>query len=216
MIQTERIVCARLLQRPADLDAVARRILDGQVMVYPTETVYGIGGRADRDDVRQRILDAKGRSAEAPMILLASERKSFEPLGVRFPPLALRLADAFWPGRLTLVLPTVSGESVGIRVCDHPFIKAIAGLVPVPVFSTSANRSAEAYDGDPRVIFRLFDGAADFMVDEGQLPVSKPSSVVRVNDDSGYELIREGAVPRSAIDSVARGERAVTDTLAGG
>jgi L-threonylcarbamoyladenylate synthase len=205
MIRTERIDCAGLLAGPERLASVARRIRDGAVFVYPTETIYGIGGRADREDVRERILVAKGRAADNPMILLAADPRVFERHGARFSAEARRLADAFWPGRVTLVVSDAAGGTVAVRQSDHPFVTAIGPLVDAPLFSTSANLSGESYDSDPTRIWRTFDGRVDFMIDCGALPPSAPSTVVRALDGEPPAVLREGAVSAEAIRGVLRG-----------
>ncbi len=205
MIPTERVDCEQLLIDPVRFADVARRVLEGAVCVYPTETIYGIGGRCDREDVRERILRIKGRAADNPLILLASSPSHFQRLGLRFSAAAKTLAGRFWPGPLTLVVQERSGSTVAVRQTDNPFVMALGGVLDVPLFSTSANRSGEAYDGDPQRIWELFSGRVEFMIDSGVLAPSAPSTVVADTADGTVRIVREGAVSAAAIREALRG-----------
>jgi len=189
-----------ILAEPALMHRIAARILDGAVFVYPTETIYGIGGRCDSEAVRKRIIAVKQRVPGTPMILLAARRSGFSTIPLVFPEAAGKLAEAFWPGKLTLVLPSQDGTTyTAIRVTDHPFITALASYFDIPLFSTSANLSSEPYDGDPERIRLLFEGRVDFIVDAGELPVSPPSTVVKVTIENKVEVVREGVVGKGLI-----------------
>jgi L-threonylcarbamoyladenylate synthase len=201
----ERILLSQLLTEgngSADLlDRFAWRIREGAIFIYPTETIYGIGGRADNQQIESRILEIKKRPPESPMILLAADRKAFEHLSPVFPRAAETLAQKFWPGSLTLVLPSPHvPQGIGIRVSPHPFMKLLHFLIDKPVFSTSANISGQPYTNDPDRIFQIFRNDVDFMIDDGILPVSAPSTVVRVTEENRVEIIREGAVSRYEIE----------------
>jgi L-threonylcarbamoyladenylate synthase len=193
----------------ARIESIARRIEAGEIFVYPTETIYGIGGRADNDDVKQKILRAKKRKLDHPMILLAGDKKAFIDFGVCFPPIAQNLAQYFWPGHLTLVLPFGNAkETIGVRVSNYPFIFALYKTLKVPIFSTSANISGQPYVNDPEHIFTIFKGKVDFMIDAGILQPSLSSTVVKILTDNKIGLVREGAIPKekimsSIIDSVS-------------
>jgi L-threonylcarbamoyladenylate synthase len=196
----QRILLADLLRSTDLLADVARRLDAGEVCVYPTETIYGIGGRADSDAVRLRIIAAKKRPPENPMILIAASLSSLETLDLVFPDAARRLAAEFWPGNLTLVLPSrKQAQPIGVRVSDHPFIAALGAHLNVPVFSSSANYSGEPYVGAPDTLYKLFRDSVDFMVDAGELPKSLPSTVVNVSADSVVTVLREGAIPTEHV-----------------
>jgi len=208
MIQAERYTLSELLDSSARMAALAERVVAGALFVYPTETIYGLGGRADRATVRRRLVEAKARGKEQPLILVAGNREAFSFSGVEFPDAAERLAVRLWPGRLTLVLPTpAQGGTLGVRVSDHPFIQALTPHFSLPLFSTSANLSGTPYVGEPDTIFRIFAASTDFMIDAGVLPPSEPSTVVRVDRASRVEILREGAVSAAAVSAAADGPR---------
>jgi L-threonylcarbamoyladenylate synthase len=182
------------------LRCVAERAGNGEVFVYPTETIYGIGGRADSAAVEMRISAVKNRLKPSPFILLAADLESFSSYGITFPPEARMLARKFWPGNLTLVLPSKHHESgIGIRISGHPFVAALCREINMPVFSTSANISDKVYVNDPGEIFRTFDGKIDFFIDAGKLPGSMPSTVLKIGEDGSFEILREGTISRKQI-----------------
>jgi Sua5/YciO/YrdC/YwlC family protein len=186
-----------------NLKGICDRIDAGDVFIYPTETIYGIGGRADKDEVRQRILKAKKRKLDHSMIILAGKKETFSQCNVDFPPAAKKLSNHFWPGFLTLVLPIKNEkETLGVRVSNHPFIQAIFTKIHMPIFSTSANISGTEYKNNPEEIYSIFSHGADFMIDAGKLPPSPPSTVVSVSRDNTVTIVREGAISREEIGSV--------------
>jgi L-threonylcarbamoyladenylate synthase len=199
-MKTERYRLGDLLASPPAMSRIADRLMAGQVGLYPTETIYGIGGRADSPTVKERIFEAKERPRENPLIAIASAPEFFDRLGAVFPAAAQKLAASFWPGRLTLVLPVRdSGETVAVRTSDHPFIIALFRHLAVPILSTSANLSGRQYHGSPDVLWDTFNSRLDFMIDAGELPASGPSTVVRVFGDSRIEIVREGVVSAEAV-----------------
>lgn len=187
----------------APLRKIAAAVADGAVFVYPTETIYGIGGSYTAPGVREKILLAKKRAHTAPLIVIASRRKFFSGLPLLFPPAAEALARAFWPGMLTLVLPsTIEPGGIAVRVSNHPFIETIFRHCCVPLYSSSANMSGEPYVNDPDVIYRQFSGAIDFMIDAGSLPSSVPSTVVKISGNNDVTVVREGVIPSEKVYAV--------------
>ena len=188
------------------LEKLTERISRGAVFIYPTETIYGIGGRCDNAEVYRRIIAVKERPPDQPMILVAAHRSSLTFLDISLPPAARQLAAAWWPGPLTIVLPSASRpEGIAVRVSDHPFLCVLAHSFTVPLFSTSANVSGTPYRPDPDTIFAEMKDQVDFMVDAGVLPVSEPSTVVRVGEDNTVTVLREGVVSTAAIRSTVTG-----------
>ncbi len=204
MTSTERIPLEELLESadaPGRLEKLAGELRQGKIMAYPTDTIYGLGGVV-ADTVRKRIVAAKQRAPDHPMLWIASSREIIVSSGCVFSPAAVSLADRFWPGRLTLIVGNSRGQATGVRVSDHPFIVALGALLPRPLFSTSANVSGSRYINDPNYIYSIFDGAVDYLIDAGPLPESKPSTVVDVSAAGEVRIIREGAVGASEIQAV--------------
>jgi L-threonylcarbamoyladenylate synthase len=205
MILTDRIPLVSLLSAGrSSLQKIADRITGGDLFVYPTETIYGIGGRADSKTVEQQIMSVKGRIENAPFILLAADITAFSAFDLQFPPMALLLAEKFWPGNLTLLVQSKKNSSwLGIRVSRYSFINALFSALNVPIFSTSANMSGQPYVNDPDIIFNIFNGKVNFMIDAGILAGSKPSTVVKVYPDNTLEVIREGTIPKNILEKIA-------------
>jgi L-threonylcarbamoyladenylate synthase len=191
----------------SDAREAARCIREGGVIVYPTETVYGIGCDPWNRAAVERVLAMKGRRGDNPMLLLASSRRMVEERFGALDALAGALASAFWPGPLTLVIRPAAecpeylyGPSGGIavRVTSHEAVAAMAEAFGGPIVSTSANLS-----GHPPVLSfedarALFGGAADMVLDSREPCTGVPSTVV--DTLSGTPVcVREGAVPFSLI-----------------
>ncbi|HLV32122.1 MAG TPA: L-threonylcarbamoyladenylate synthase [Chitinispirillaceae bacterium] len=202
-MKAERITLHSALDKKKHLDYICHLIKSESVFVYPTDTIYGIGGRTDSDNVKSRILEIKGRFSGNPMILIASDLKYFKHYNIRFSSIALKIADLFWPGLLTLVLQSdLNPQGVAIRISDHPFIKAVNTITGTPLFSTSANISNEKYNPDPDFIYKTFSDSVDFMIDAGLLPLSEPSTVIKISESDEITILREGVVSREKLESV--------------
>lgn len=189
-----------------DLGAAVGALRAGQMVVYPTETLYGLGARALSAAAVARVASLKGRAASSPIAVLASdvamaERVLLEPL-----PAARRLMARFWPGPLTLVLqarPSLPPEltaagAIGVRVSAHPIARALAAAVGEPLTATSANPTG-APPPDRLEDARVYFGArVAAYVDGGTLVGGLPSTVVSIGADA-VRMVRSGAVPIEAI-----------------
>lgn len=200
MMKAERVKLDTFLrQGNSEKQRILKEIEKGAVFIYPTETIYGIGGLAVGDAVFKRVLNVKKRPPENPFILVASKRDSISSLKPHFSRNAELLASRFWPGPLTMVLYCESsGEETAVRITDHPFIVEVNAHFDQPLISTSANISGVPYNADPDQIFNLFSDSVDFMFDAGWLPLSKPSTVIKTVNDT-VEVIRAGAISEQLI-----------------
>jgi L-threonylcarbamoyladenylate synthase len=200
---------ARAADREASLAAAVAAIDAGGIVAVPTETVYGITARLDEQGL-DALLEAKARPAEKGITLLVDSLAQVERLA-DVDERARRLADRFWPGPLTLVLParpdarlprslTGSGGTVGVRIPDHPVPRALAqALGPLPL--TSANRSGEADSRSaPEVVAALGDALA-LVLDGGPSAGGTPSTVVLLPSGGDVDFGRIGAIPREAIEA---------------
>lgn len=177
----------------------------GGVVVFPTETVFGLGGRLDRAQAIDRIFTLKGRARDKPLqVLLASAGRVGEV--AHLSPDAERLAALFMPGPLTIVLPAREGVpdlgargSVGVRVPDHPVAVELLEASG-PLAATSANRSGQATQPTLDGVRRVFGDAVDAYVD-GQVGSGPASSVVSLVEGEP-ELLREGAIGRTELEAV--------------
>ncbi len=188
----------------------ARVIRNGGVVVFPTRHLYGLAADPFNPQAVQRVFDIKRRPPEKPLLLLISQREDMWMLAVEISPAAVCLMDAFWPGKITIVLPagplideilTGGTGKIGIRVPAHPVAAALVKAVGSPITGTSANISgtpgcSAVSDLDPRVA-----GDADLILDAGPLKPGTGSTVVDAHPE-GVALLREGAVSCTAIKSV--------------
>lgn len=201
-MKAERITLAEFLgQDDREKQRILKEIESGAVFIYPTETIYGIGGLTVGSFVSERVLAVKKRPPENPFILIASRRDCILVLKPQFSASAELLASQFWPGPLTMVLfCESSGVDTALRITDHPFIVEVNNHFRLPLISTSANISGEPYNADPDHIFNIFADSVDFMFDAGWLTPSKPSTVVKAVNDT-VEIVRLGAISQELIFS---------------
>jgi len=192
-------------------EAVAELGGDGLV-VYPTETFYGIGARALHASAVHRVAALKARLGESakPIAVIVADRAMAARVVARVPRVADALMERFWPGPLTLVLPArddVPAElaagtgAVGVRVSSHPIARALAAAIDEPITATSANRAGEPPACDIAAARRALGDAVDTYLDGGALAGGAGSTVLLVRDD-GARVIRAGAVAIEALRDV--------------
>lgn len=188
-------------------EALATLRRDGAV-VYPTETFYGLGARALSYPAVAGVARLKGRDAGKPIALIVADEAMLARVVARVPAPARRLAAAFWPGPLTLVLPAhadlppaLTGGSgmIGVRVSSHPVAHALVTALGEPLTATSANPGGDAPALDVAEARRYF-GEAVAYVDGGRLAGGLGSTVLLVADDAA-RVIRRGA---TSIDALRR------------
>ena len=191
----------------ADLAAAQAALARGGVVVYPTETFYGLGARALVAAAVAKVALLKGRDATKPIAVIVSEAAMLDQLVQRVPEPAGRLIARFWPGPLTLVLParvglpahlTAGSDLVGVRVSSHPVAHALAAALGEPITATSANRGGEPPACDIATAEHAFGARVDVYVDGGVLAGGSGSTVVVVGDDA-VRVIRAGAVSLAAL-----------------
>jgi L-threonylcarbamoyladenylate synthase len=179
-------------------------IMRGEVIAYPTETFYGLGADPANAAAIERIYAIKGRRAGEALPLIAADLDALRELGAEPPLLARRLAEAFWPGALTLVLPiaagrfpealTAGGSTIAVRVPNHPVARAIASIAGGLVTSTSANRSGQPPASTADELNAALGDDIAVLVDGGATPGGAPSTIVDVTSETP-RLIRAGVVP---------------------
>jgi len=196
---------------PASPDAIAaavQRLAAGGLVAFPTETVYGLGADATDSAAVARLYAAKNRPAFNPLIAHVADLDQARALGT-FDAGALKLAQAFWPGPLTLVLPKAAGcpvcdlataglDSVAIRVPNHPVARDILRAFGRPVVAPSANRSGHVSPTTAGHVMADLDGRIDLVVDGGAASVGLESAIVACLGEP--LLLRPGGLPREAIE----------------
>jgi L-threonylcarbamoyladenylate synthase len=201
----------RLTSDEAGLARAAEILCGGGVVAFPTETVYGLGADATDAEAVAGIYAAKERPSFNPLISHLDSFESAQAQGV-FDETARRLAEAFWPGPLTLVVPvaptcTISDlaraglDSVGLRVPAHPLAHALLQKTGRPVAAPSANRSGRVSPTDADHVLGDLDGRIDAVVDGGSSHVGVESTIVACISGTP-RLLRPGGVPREAIEAL--------------
>lgn len=199
---------------PAAIALAAQRIADGGLVAFPTETVYGLGARADDAAAVAAIFAAKGRPADHPLIVHVSGAAAAARFASEVPAVAQRLIDAFWPGPLTLILPRRAGAaaaaagghaSIGLRCPAHPVAQALlraAEALGVPgIAAPSANRFGRVSATRASHVQGEF-GAELLILDAGACALGIESAIVDCTRPRPA-LLRPGALTRAAIEAAA-------------
>lgn len=207
-----------------DAAAILRR---GGLLGIPTETVYGLGADALNEDAVSRIFLAKGRPQDNPLIIHIPDASWLERYCRDVPPAAYRLAERFWPGPLTMILPrrdivplqTTGGlETVGVRCPNHPVTLAIIEAAGVPIAAPSGNTSGRPSPTTAAHMIEDMDGRIDGIVDGGPCTVGVESTIIDLTV-TPPRLLRPGGLPleslRQVLGKVAV-DKAVTGLLAAG
>jgi L-threonylcarbamoyladenylate synthase len=203
------------------IEAAARCLAAGGLVAFPTETVYGLGGDATNGQAVAKLYAAKGRPSFNPLIAHVTDIGAARRLA-RFDAAAERLAAAFWPGPLTLVLPKTSAcpvadlataglDSIAVRVPNHPVARSLIAAFGKPVVAPSANRSGHLSPTTAAHVLADLRGRIDLVIDGGATPVGLESTIVACLGEP--VLLRPGGLARQAIESVV-GRRLAEPPLA--
>lgn len=190
------------------IDAAARCVTAGGLIAFPTDTFYGLGADPFNEGALARLFAAKGRPEGRPVPLLLADAADIASVTRgEVPADAARLAEALWPGALTLVLPratglpdavTAGGDTVGVRVPDHPVPRAIARAAGGPITGTSANRSGRPPIKTPGEVRAALGASVDLVVPGECGAHDAPSTVVDFTGGRST-LVREGAISLEAV-----------------
>jgi len=186
---------------PGPVDAAVRALAAGRLVVLPTETVYGLAAAPECPGAREALFQAKGRPADKPVARFVSGIEAAAAAGARVDETARRLAAAFWPGPLTLVLDSPDGP-LGFRVPDHAVARAVLEARGHALAVTSANRSGGP---DPRTAEEALEALGPVVavvLDAGPAREGVPSTVVRIRAGR-TSILRAGALSRDAIQEIS-------------
>jgi len=192
-----------------DIDLAASILKNGGLVVIPTETVYGLGGDGTNPTSSKKIYEAKGRPSDNPLIIHVATPEDAEQYAYTNE-LYYRLANAFMPGPLTVILPkkdtvpyeTTGGlDTVAIRCPSHPVAHAIIKRAGIPVAAPSANISGRPSATSSEYVLEDFDGRVDMIVDGGDCEIGLESTIVMIKSDS-LVLLRPGAITCDALSCV--------------
>ena len=190
-----------------DLSPAAEILIQGDLVAVPTDTVYGLAGNGLDASAVAKIYEIKGRPAIKPLILLVADISYAETVCALVPDAAMRLADAFWPGPLTIVLPrgrtvpdivAAGGDTIGVRCPNHPKTLELLRLAGVPAAAPSANISSMPSPKCAGDVLRYFDGKIKCVIDGGTCSLGVESTIVSLVSQP-YRILRQGALPEEEI-----------------
>jgi len=193
--------------RASQIHQVSGVIKGGGVILYPTDTIYGLGCAAFDIHAVRRIFELKKRSLKNPALVLVRNFTMMKKLVDGIPPQALELIRRFWPGPLTLIFKArknfnpllVSEENkIGIRIPDNRFCLKLMGDCKLPIVSTSANISGKEGNARIGVLKEIFINKVDLIIDAGDIKKLVPSTVIDISDGK-IGLVREGVIPLKKI-----------------
>ncbi len=193
-----------------DISIVASHLRAGGLVAFPTETVYGLGGDARDDNAVAAIYAAKGRPQFNPLIVHVESFERAKEFGV-FNEIAIKLAESFWPGPLTLVVPRAEGcqisllasaglDSLAIRVPAHPLAQELLREFGGPLVAPSANPSGQISPTSAQHVIVGLDGKIDLVLDGGQCSVGLESTIVSCLGERPI-ILRHGGLVRADIEA---------------
>ena len=191
------------------LALAARLLAEGQLVAFPTETVYGLGAHALDAEAVRGIFAAKGRPADNPLIVHIHDRSQLNGI-CEVNDTAIRLMDAFWPGPLTIILPrkaavpdvvTANLDTVAVRMPSHPVAMALLAACNLPIAAPSANRSGKPSPTAARHVFDDMDGRIRLIIDGGESDVGLESTVISLAGEKPC-ILRPGGVTKAMLEAV--------------
>lgn len=202
----------QLLQSDA-IPYAAALLQAGQPVGFPTETVYGLGCDATQPEAVQRVFAAKGRPADNPLIVHIADVDAWAPLVTEIPTLAQALAERFWPGPLSIILPrsdrvpsvTAGGlDTVGVRMPAHPVAQELIRAAGVPIAAPSGNRSGSPSPTTSAHMLADMEGRIPAILEGGNCLCGVESTVVMLDDAETVRILRPGFVTPEQLQTVAQ------------
>jgi L-threonylcarbamoyladenylate synthase len=188
---------------PPLIDKAADVIKGGGVIIYPTETLYGLGANPLDPEAMNRLYAIKGREKAKPIPFLIKDQEMLATLVEDIPHIGIQLMERYWPGALTLIFrakkglpPPLYGETgtIGLRISAHPVARLLLEAIGTPLTSTSANPAGEGDLTDIRSIARAFGDQADLIIDGGIVP-GTGSTVIDLTTTTP-KIVREGMIKK--------------------
>jgi L-threonylcarbamoyladenylate synthase len=192
------------------LAAALAALRRGEVVVFPTETFYGLAADALNPAAVERVVELKGRAANSPIAVIIAERAMLAQIAADVPPLAEKLIARFWPGPLTLVFPAKKGlpaplvnaeGKIGVRVSSHAIAARLARDLGRPLTATSANPSGKEPARTIAEARQYFAGKLNIFLDGGVLTAEHGSTVVETTGDR-LTILREGAIRAKELEAI--------------
>lgn len=194
------------------LNDVARIIKDGGIVVFPTETVYGIGTNGLDAKAIEKLYKIKKRPFSKPISLLVSDMEMIKNVARDITDMEYKLMNAFFPGPFTIILKkkdvvpnilTANGETVGIRIPDNEIARSLIEYSGVPIATTSANISGKESGTNMESILKQFKDGVDFYINGGESKIGVGSTIVKVIDGNPI-ILRQGSISMNQIFNANR------------
>ncbi len=194
------------------LKETAKIIKNGGIVIFPTETVYGIGTNGFNEDGIRRIYELKKRDFSKPISLLVSNMEMVKMVAKDVSDLEYALMEKFWPGPFTIILKkkkdvpdilTANGDTVGVRMPSGEIAKKLIEYAGVPIATPSANISGKPSGTNVNDIIKDFDGKVDCIIDSGESKLGIASTIVKVVDNIPH-ILREGSITKKEIEDVVK------------
>ena len=208
-----------------NLDIAAKALQQGEIVSFPTETVYGLGAIATSQEAVLKVFEAKGRPSDNPLIVHISDIQQMTSTVEEVPEIALTLAKAFWPGPLTMILKAKPGiyapalsaglTTVSFRMPNHPLTLELISKVGIPLVGPSANLSTKPSPTKVEHVFEDMNGRIRGIVDGGSSTVGVESTVIDLTNDEGPVILRPGVITREQIEVVIGPIQSTVKTTAG-
>lgn len=192
---------------PAAVAQAVAYLQEGHVVAYPTETFYGLGVDVMNERAIKRLYDLKRRDPSLPIAILVTDMSMLTDCVERIPEAARPLMRSFWPGPLTILFPagariskslTTNTGKIGLRISSHPIATAVVRQLGRPLTTTSANLSGLPPSCNVRHVQKYFGDRLDCIIEGGECPPSRGSTVVDVADET-MAIIRDGAIPADDV-----------------
>jgi len=194
------------------VERAIRILKNGGIVAFPTDTIYGLGANAFDEDAVLRIYEAKIRPRNFALTLLLADTSQIKLVAESIPKMAWKLAEKFMPGALTIVLNksmavsnmiTGEGNTVAVRIPNHPVPIALIKGLGAPITGTSANISGGNNPLTAEDVFKQLRYRVDMIIDGGRCPIGVSSTVLDLTTNPP-KIIREGAISRDQIESVCK------------
>ena len=194
----------------SQLKEIAKVIKNGGIVVFPTETVYGIGVNGlDRKAV-ERLYKVKERTMNKPISLLVSDIDMIENIAEDITDIEYKIMEKFFPGPLTIILKkkdivpdvlTAKGDTVGVRMPEGKIARKLVEYAGIPIATSSANISGKPSGTNINDIKKDFEGIVDCFIDGGESKLGVASTIVKITDGVSH-ILREGSITKGQIDEV--------------
>lgn len=197
-----------------EIENIARNILKGRNIVFPTETVYGIGANAFDKEACEKIFQIKGRQKNKPLLVLISNLDMLDSIVETKNKVENKLIEKFWPGPLTIVFKkkiesnipdvvTAGGDTIGIRMTSGKVARMLLEGSGVPIVAPSANISGHPTGTKIETIIKELGDKVDYILDYGDIKEEVPSTIVKVENEE-IVILRQGKITKNELEQIAK------------